>query len=216
MIRKIATVIVAAGVITVAFCQGNLAPLVAFPREACEGMVWDMGSVSVGNQTFTGSLQGLGSGPGAIQYKLDGDWEVLEAHLGYTKNTSTKRACKFIVEADKGVIYTSGEIHGGQEPEFMRVSVEGQKNLILRIQPLSYGATFGAVYANPVLKRGLTAEQKVTPYIIEVNGVRVPYDQASAPAVLPVTLPVKPGENTYQVKITHDPEKRRVEVKTSP
>lgn len=209
--------ILLAGLAASALAQVTAAPLVQFRREAVEGMIWDTNVFHIGNQTFNGTLQGIGSpGTSGIQYALDGEWDVLEANIGYSKGASNKRSCKFMVETEKGIVYESGEIKGGTEPEFVRVPMEGVKILIMRIQPISYGGTLGAAFAAPMLKKGLTADQKVTPYVIEVNGVRVPYDQSSAPKVLPITVPVKPGESVYQVKVTHDVEKRRVEVKTTP
>jgi hypothetical protein len=206
-----------AGLAVSAFAQMQMAPLVMFKREAIEGMIWDTNVVHLGNQTFNGSLQGIGSpGTGGIQYALDGEWDVLEAHIGYPKGTTPKRMCKFIVETEKGNVFESGEVKGGQEPEFIRVPMEGVKSLILRIQPISYGGTLGAAYAAPQLKRGLPPELKVTPYVIEINGTRVPFDQSTAPQVVPVSLPVKAGESVYQVRVFHDSEKRRIEVKTTP
>lgn len=51
-----------------------------------------------------------------------------------------------------------------------------------------------------MLKRGLTNEEKATPYQVEINGARIPYDQVNAPTALPVLVPIKAGESTVQVK----------------
>ena len=191
-------------------------PLVAHEREAVEGMVWDFGTVNMGTQSFNGRLEGLGApGVAAIGYDFKGGWEVLEAHVGYTKNVSKNRACKFSVLADQQTLYTSGEIHGGQEPEFIRVPIEGKKIVLLRIEPVSYGGTLNACFGEPMLKRGLTAEEKATPYQVEINGARVPYDQVNAPTSLPVNLPIKSGESTVQVKIINDTQLRKVKITTT-
>jgi hypothetical protein len=195
---------------------GDAFPLLSLEREAAEGMVWDLGPINLGGQSFNGSLQGLGSGVAGIGYKVGGDWEMLEAHIGYTKNTSPKRSCKFSVIADQVPMYTSAEIRGGQEPEHIKVSIEGKQIILLRIEPISYGGTQGACFAAPMLKRGLTADEKASPYRIEVNGQKMPYDQFSAPAAVPLSLPVKPGETTYTVKVNHDPQQRKIQVTTSP
>ncbi len=191
-------------------------PLVAHEREAVEGMVWDYGTVNMGSQSFSGHLDGLGApGVAAIGYDFKGGWEVLEAHVGYTKNVSKNRACKFSVLADQQTLYTSAEIHGGQEPEFIRVPIEGKKIVLLRIEPVTYGGTLGACFAEPMLKRGLTNEEKATPYQVEINGARIPYDQVNAPTALPVLVPIKAGESTVQVKIVNDPQMRKVKITTT-
>ncbi len=191
-------------------------PLVAHEREAVEGMVWDYGSVNMGTQSFNGRLEGLGApGVAAIGYDFKGNWEVLEAHIGYAKNVSKNRACKFSVLADQQTLYTSAEIHGGQEPEFIRVPIEGKKVVLLRIEPVTYGGTLGACFAEPMLKRGLTLEEKATPYQVEVNGARVPYDQVNAPTALPVMIPIRAGETSVQVKVVNDPQLRKVKITTT-
>lgn len=190
-------------------------PLAAMEREAFEGMNWDMNPIELGTQTFTGRLEGLGAPTAAIGYDLKGGWEVLEAHVGYTKNVSGGRKCKFSVVADQQTLYTSGEIKPGQEPEFIRVPIEGRKVILLRITPLTYGATQGACFAEPMLKRGLTAEQKATPYQVEINGTRVPYDQVNAPTTLPINVPIKAGESTVQVKVVNDTQLRKVKITTT-
>ncbi|MBN9415760.1 MAG: NPCBM/NEW2 domain-containing protein [Candidatus Eremiobacteraeota bacterium] len=191
-------------------------PLVAHEREAVEGMVWDYGTVNMGTQSFNGRLEGLGApGVAAIGYNFKGGWEVLEAHVGYTKNVSKNRVCKFSVLADQQTLYTSGEIHGGQEPEFIRVPIEGKKIVLLRIEPVSYGGTLNACFGEPMLKRGLTNEEKATPYQVEINGARVPYDQVNAPTSLPVNMPIKSGESTVQVKIINDTQLRKVKITTT-
>ena len=191
-------------------------PLVAHEREAVEGMVWDFGTVNLGTQSFNGRLEGLGApGVAAIGYNFKGAWEVLEAHVGYTKNVSKNRVCKFSVLADQQTLYTSGEIHGGQEPEFIRVPIEGKKIVLLRIEPVSYGGTLNACFGEPMLKRGLTNEEKATPYQVEINGARVPYDQVNAPTSLPVNMPIKSGESTVQVKIINDTQLRKVKITTT-
>ncbi|MFN8606336.1 MAG: NPCBM/NEW2 domain-containing protein [Vulcanimicrobiota bacterium] len=190
-------------------------PLVAMQREAVEGMVWDFSPVTLGSQTFNGRLEGLGAGVCGIGYDLKGGWEVLEAHVGYTKNVSPSRKCRFSVVADQQTLYTSGEIKGGQEPEFIRVPVEGKKIILMRIEPISYGGTLNACFGEPMLKRGLTADQKATPYQVEVNGSRVPYDQVNAPASFPIILPITSGESTVQVKIVNDTQLRKLMITTS-
>lgn len=192
-------------------------PLVAYPREASEGMNWDPGVVHMaGGQSFNGSLQGLGMGVAGIGYDLKGEWEMLEAHIGYTKSVSPKRRCKFSVMADQQTIYTSPEFAGDQPPERIRVSLEGKRVIMLRIEPVTYGGSLGACFANPQLKRGLTAADKAVPYSIEVNGRGIPYDQFSAPDQVPIALPVKPGEATYTVKVLHDQQQRKVIITTTP
>lgn len=198
-----------------AFSAAESFPLVAMEREAVEGMNWDFGTVTLGSQSFTGALEGLGARAAGIGYDLKGGWEVLEAHVGYTKNTSSGRSCKFSVVADQVPLYTSGEIKGGQEPEFIRVPVEGRKIILMRIEPISYGGTLGACFAGPVLKRGLTNDEKATPYQVEINGARVPYDQVNAPSALPIMVPIKAGESTVQVKIVNDPQARKVKITTT-
>ena len=191
-------------------------PLVGHEREAVEVMVWDYGTVNMGTQSFNGRLEGLGApGVAAIGYDFKGGWEVLEAHVGYTKNVSKSRACKFSVLADQQTLYTSAEIHGGQEPEFIRVPIEGKKIVLLRIEPVSYGGTLGACFAEPMLKRGLTIEEKAMPYQVEINGARVPYDQVNAPTALPVLIPIKSGESTVQVKVVNDTQMRKVKITTT-
>ena len=191
-------------------------PLVAHEREAVEGMVWDFGTVNMGSQSFNGRLEGLGApGVAAIGYDLKGGWEVLEAHVGYTKNVSKNRACKFSVLADQQTLYTSGEIRGGQEPEFIRVPLEGKKIVLLRIEPVTYGGTLNACFGEPMLKRGLSAAEKAMPYQVEINGARVPYDQVNAPTSLPINVPIKTGESTVQVKINNDPQLRKVKITTT-
>jgi len=180
-------------------------------------MNWDMGVVHMaGGQSFNTSLQGLGMGVAGIGYDLKGEWEMLEAYIGYTKSVSPKRRCKFSVVADQQPIYTSPEFAGDQPPERIRVSLEGKRVIMLRIEPLTYGGSLGACFANPQLKRGLTAADKATPYIIEINGRGLPYDQFSAPEQVPLSLPVKPGEATYTVKIVHDQQQRKITITTSP
>ena len=198
-----------------AFSAAETFPLVAMEREAVEGMNWDFGTVNMGSQSFTGGLEGLGARAAGIGYDLKGGWEVLEAHVGYLKNTSSGRSCKFSVVADQHPIYTSGEIKGGQEPEFIRVPVEGRRIILLRIEPVSYGGTLGACFGCPTLKRGLSNEEKATPYQVEINGARVPYDQVNAPTAMPVLLPIKAGESTIQVKILNDPQARKVKITTT-
>lgn len=207
----------AAALLGVAHSSGDSFPLVALTREAVEGMNWDMGVVNLGSQSFNGSLQGWGApGVAGIGYDIKGDWELLDAHIGYTKNTSPKRSCKFSVLGDEVPLFTSGEIKGGQEPEHIKVSIEKKRIILLRIEPISYGGTLGACFAAPMLRRGLTAEDKAQPYQVEVNGQRVPYEQFSAPTSVPVILPVKTGEASYTVKIIHDAQQRKVKVTTSP
>ncbi|MBS2039946.1 NPCBM/NEW2 domain-containing protein [bacterium] len=190
-------------------------PLVAMQREAVEGMVWDFSPVTLGTQTFNGRLEGLGAGVCGIGYDLKGGWEVLEAHVGYTKNVSPSRKCRFTIMADQQPVYTSGEIRGGQEPEFIRVPVEGKKMILMRIEPISYGGTLNACFGEPMLKRGLTADQKATPYQVEVNGSRVPYDQVNPPATFPIILPITSGESNVQVKIVNDSQARKLKITTS-
>lgn len=199
------------------WAKPEFVPLVALPREGIEGMVWEYGTIQLGTQTYSGSLQGIGS-PGAagIMYDLQGNWDVFEAYIGYRKGTSPKRTCKFVVQVDQETLYTSSEIKGGDEPEFVRVPIKGRKQMLVRIEPVSYGGTLGACYGGPVLRRGVPPEEMATPYQIEVNGQKVPYDQFSAPTVLPVNLPVKAGESNFQVKIVHDAEKRQIKVTTTP
>ena len=201
----------------VALSAGESFPLLALSREAMEGMFWDMAVVNLGSQSFNGSLQGMGS-PGAagIGYNVNGEWEMLEAHIGYLKNVSNKRSCKFSVLGDQLNLYTSGEIKGGQEPEQIKVSIEGKKIIMLRIEPISYGGTQGACFAAPTLRRGMSADEKAVPYRIEVNGQKMPYDQFNAPAAVPLALPVKPGEATYTVKVINDTQQRKIQVTTSP
>ena len=191
-------------------------PLAAMTREAVEGMNWSMNPITLGSQTLTGSLTGWGAKEAAIGYDIGGSWEVLEAYVGYTKNTSPRNKCRFSVVADQIPLYTSGEIAGGQEPEFIRVPVEGKKIILLRIEPITYGATLNACFAQPTLKRGLTADQKATPYQVEVNGSRVPYDQVNAPANFPIMLPITGGQSNYQVKIVNDTQLRKLQITTTP
>ena len=195
----------------------DVAPLVFLPREAMEGMVWDLNPITLGSRSFQGSLQGIGS-PGAtgIGYAVKGEWELLEAYVGYVKNVSPKRVCRFFVQADGQTIFRSEEIHGGQEPELIRVPIQGKKIIMLGIEQVSYGSTLGACYAQPELKRGLSPEEMMQPYNIEVNGQKVPYTQYQAPKTVPVDLPVKPGESVYQVKVTHDDKGRRIIITTTP
>jgi len=192
-------------------------PVVHMQREAVEGMVWETGPVTLGKMNMTGSLQGLGSPRSTgIGYELKGQWEQLEAYIGYVPKVSAKRSCRFVVVADGKELYRSNEIHGGEEPERIRLDVTGKNILVLSIEQVSYGGTLGACYGQPMLKRGLTAEEKAVPYRLEVNGRSLPYDQFSAPTSVPVELPVKPGETTYQVKVVHDVNGRRVQVVTTP
>lgn len=207
---------------TVALCfqlvwAGDVFPLVQMKREAVEGMFWDLTPVTLGSQSYSGSLQGMGSQRNTgIGYELNGEWELLEAHIGYLKNVSPKRSCRFVVTADGEQIYRSEEIKGGQEPELLRVPVVGKKIVLLSIEPVSYGGTLGACYGAPVVKRGLKPEEMATPYRVEINGTRVPFESYAAPSVLPISLPVKPGESTYQVKVVHDPKERRIQITTTP
>jgi hypothetical protein len=182
-----------------------------------EGMVWDLNPIFLGKQSFQGSLQGIGSpGSTGVGYNIKGDWDLLEAHIGYVKNVSPKRVCRFTVQADGETLFRSEEIHGGQEPELIRVPITGKKIIMLGIEPVSYGATLGACFAQPELKRGLAPNEMLQPYRIEMNGQRVPYTQYQAPKAVPVELPVKAGEATYQVKVVHDEKGRRIIITTTP
>lgn len=200
---------------------GDAFPLVHMLREAIEGMEWTTSVVNLGKQSFSGGLTGLGQ-PGVcgVGYKIDGEWEVLEAYIGFTKNASSRNRAVFSVMADQQVIYTSEEVKAGpdQEPQLIRVPVEGKRIIMLRIEPKSYSGTLGATFGAPTLKRGLTAAEKVTPYVVEINGQRVPYEQSSAPPAVAVPLPVpgKAGEATYTVKVIHNTEGRKVQVIANP
>lgn len=191
--------------------------LTTFPREAVEGMVWDYSQVQLGTQSFNGSLQGIGSpGMAGIMYETKGEWEQLEAHVGYTKGVSKQRACKFVVIADQVTVYTSPEIHGGEEPQLIKVPITGARQVMVQIQPVTYGGTLGAAFGQPMLKKNLTAEEKNSPFVVELNGRRIPYNQLTAPTELPINIPIKPGETTYQVQVINDPATHRIQVKVTP
>jgi hypothetical protein len=200
-----------------AWCAPEAVLLVALQREGVEGMVWDFSSVSIGKQSYQTSLQGIGS-PGAalIVYKIDGKWETFESYIGYTKTQSSSRRCKFEVGADQQTLYTSEVIKGGQEAELIRVPIKGRNLLMLKIEAVSYDGTLGACFAAPKLRNGIPPEEQQMPYRIEINGSRLPYERFAAPSSVPVELPVKPGESTYQVKVIHDQENRRIQVQTTP
>lgn len=200
-----------------AWCANDAMLLVMLQREGVEGMVWDYGSVSIGKQSFQTSLQGIGS-PGAalIVYKIDGQWETFESNIGFTKTQSGSRRCKFQVQADQQVLFTSEEVRGGQEAELIRVPIKGRTLLMLKIEPVSYDGTLGACFAAPKLRNGIPPEEQQMPYRIEINGVRMPYERFAPPTSVPVDMPIKPGESTYQVKVLHDQEKRSIKIQTTP
>lgn len=199
------------------WCANDAILLVMLSREGVEGMVWDYGSVSIGKQSFQTSLQGIGS-PGAalIVYKIDGQWETFESNIGFTKTQSGSRRCKFQVAADQQVLFTSEEVRGGQEAELIRVPIKGRTLLMLKIEPVSYDGTLGACFAAPKLRNGIPPEEQQMPYRIEINGVRMPYERFAPPTSVPVDMPIKPGETTYQVKVLHDQEKRSIKIQTTP
>lgn len=221
MRRLFTTILLAFSLITGASAAGDAFPLVHMLREAIEGMEWTTSVVNLGKQSFSGGLTGLGQ-PGVcgVGYDINGEWEVLEAYIGFTKNASSRNRAIFSVMADQQVIFTSDEIKAGpdQEPQLIRVPLEGRRIIMLRIEPKSYSGTLGATFGAPTLKRGLTAAEKVMPYGIEINGQKIPYEQSSAPpaVMVPLMVPGKAGEATYTVKVIHNTEGRKVQVLATP
>lgn len=200
-----------------AWSAAQSVPLVLLMREGVEGMVWETNAVQMGDQSYPGSIQGLGSpGTAVITYDLKGEWDVFEAYIGYKKNSSARRNAKFSVLADQQTLFTSDVMKGDSPPEFIRVNVQKRRLLQLRIEPNSYDSSLGACFGGPVLKRGVPPEEMTAPYRIDVNGKRIPYERFSAPAVLPVEIPIKAGESTFQVQVKHDTEKRQIQVITTP
>jgi len=195
-------------------------PLVYFKRYTFESMVWDEGRVDLGKQSVTGFLQGLGApGDSLIAYELEDSWDMLESLIGYPKTSAPGKSAIFEVQADGQTIYTSEPIKsGGEEPELIKVPIQGKRMIILRIHPEKYGSTSGATWGAPKLMKGLKPEDLVPPLTVEVNGHRTSVLQPGGkpPKEHMISIPLTPGTTEYRVKVIMDKANNKATITSEP
>lgn len=220
MKKALAALVFAALTVTASADGPISSPLVFFKRYTFESMVWDEGRVSLGKESVTGFLQGLGApGDSLIAYELDDQWDMLESLIGYPKTSAPGKSAIFEVQADGQTIYTSEVIKsGGHEPELIKVPIKGKKMLTLRIHPESYGSTSGATWGAPRLMKGLKPEDLVPPLTVEVNGQRTSVLQPGGkpPKEHFIAIPLTPGTTEYKVKVVMDKANNKATITSEP
>lgn len=193
-------------------------PVVHMPREAFENAVWDYNRVKMGkgDESVAGSIQGLGGAQDSVMtYKLDGKFDAFEARVGYITGTPEGRAAVFEVWADGSCLYTSDTIRSGESPELVRVPVSKMQLLQLRIRPDRYEGTHGAAWGEPYLYTGVGPDFLNT-MVINNNGKIQRLTTGSRLNKVDVTVPLKPGNHEYTVKVQYDEKANRVDIETVP
>lgn len=220
MNRRLITLVFLFVVVAAASARVETVPLLALRMQKAgyENIVWAEGRAKIGKESVSGYIQGLGgAGESRIAYNLKEDWDMLEVVVGYLSTAPEGRTATFTVEAGGVPIYKSGELHSKGPSERIRVPIRGHRQLMLTISGDRYNHTAGAAWGEPVLLRGLSAEQMETSWSLSVNGQKTPVPGSGPPpqVMMPLDVPVGDEEKVYTVKVRRDGETRTVIVESS-
>lgn len=179
------------------------ANLAAMRRKFFANCIWSVDRARMHGQEVEGSLSGLGGSEDSMMvYELEHPFELFESWVGYLDGTPASRAAVFEVWADGAMLRRVGPLQSGEPPERIRVPIKGARVLTLRIFPERYDHTHGAAWGSPRLWTGLQGHMPGE-VLLDLDGRRQPVDPlvGRGGTRLPVPIPLKEGEHTYQVRI---------------
>lgn len=195
-------------------------PLLSFKREYFENSLWTIDRARMtGGQEVQGNIEGLGgSNDALIVYKVDGQFDMFEAVIGYRDSAPDNRSAIFEVWADGQMLDRVGPLLSQEPPETIRVPIKGAQLLQLRIHPQSYDSSHGALWGEPKLWTGIQGKFPGT-VLMNVNGramQTMPTRPGSGKEEIAVPLPLKPGVQEYRVRMEYDDKTGQLKVKSEP
>ena len=194
-------------------------PVLALPlaRDGFKNMLWMEQRTKLGGESVSNYIQGTGGGDDAIMsLKLDQNWDMFTAKVGFKSTTPSGRSAEFFVEAGGKVLYSSGKVESKGASHDIKVPIRGHRRITIRISPDRYNGTAGAAFGEPTLLQGLTDEEMKVDWSVKLDGRKTQLSGNGAPkqVLVPIKVPSQ-GEKTYQIKVSRDDEGRMVIVEQS-